>query len=226
MQLLEKARNLFLSAPDEAREASRNAMKLRRHVNEANEKENIEMVCSNRDAVHAYLEPLVDTSSEKFRWRQMNIPLVRQILHQRLNWPDKSQIHEENNSFAAFEKWNSFLELGGHSQRRLDGFFSAKLLDKPLEFVFTKKMVEALEKIQRKRTGVTVPVATDSDIVVEKVKPSPKKRSKTIASGRGRGRGRGRRGNARGGGKSKPQNDLNLSEESSSSYSDDSFDDV
>lgn len=44
MRLLEKVRHLFNSSPDDVRTVSRNAMTLRRHVTEANEKGTIEMV--------------------------------------------------------------------------------------------------------------------------------------------------------------------------------------
>lgn len=44
MRLLKNVESLFLTAPDDKRVASRNAMMLRRHVTEANDMENIKCV--------------------------------------------------------------------------------------------------------------------------------------------------------------------------------------
>uniref|UniRef100_A0A1I7TD08 XPGN domain-containing protein n=1 Tax=Caenorhabditis tropicalis TaxID=1561998 RepID=A0A1I7TD08_9PELO len=221
MKLLEKVGSLFLTAPDEKRAVSRKAMILRRHVTEANDKELIENVCSNKDAVHAYLHPLVDSSSEKFRWRQMNIPLIRQILNQRLQWPDRTQRHEEQNSFDAFDKWNTFLQSGGRSQMRLDRFFAQKL-DSSLELKWSKKVLEAMEIIGKRAKGFPVVVEPKEEAQKKKVVKSVKPKTVEKKSTRGKGRGRGR---GRGGVAKKPEvyekKELNLSEESSN----DSFDD-
>ncbi|CAI2321147.1 unnamed protein product [Caenorhabditis sp. 36 PRJEB53466] len=185
MRLLSKVRHLFVSSPEEARRASRTAMQMRRHVTEANERDTIEMVCSNREAVHAYLHPLVDRSTEHFRWRPMNIPLVRSTLQQRLNWPDRSQQHEEKNSFDAFEKWNVFLrEEHGRSQMRLDRFFAQKT-DSSLELKWSKRVIEAMKRIEKRRKGEEEEV--EEIPMEESKKGSPKK---TATRGRGRGRGR------------------------------------
>lgn len=216
MRLLKNVESLFLTAPDDKRVASRNAMMLRRHVTEANDMENIKCVCSNQDAVHAYLHPIVDSSSEKLRWRQMNIPLIRRILHQRLQWPDRKQHNEEQNSFDAFEKWNNFLKSGGQSQMRLDRFFAQKL-DSSLELKWSKKIVEALDKIGQRVAGTMKNNEMSKEKKVDKQIKKSKTAVKRVTRARGIGRGKG-------GALLVPANSkLNLSEESSSNDSFDEF---
>ncbi|CAB3408829.1 unnamed protein product [Caenorhabditis bovis] len=154
LTLLDKVRKTFICSAEElpSLNVSREIVILRRHVQESNDSDAIESICSNKDAIRAYLHPTVDKSTEVFKWRRVSIELIRQILNQKLNWPEEGK-YEEKNTIDALERWNEFLAKGGKSQHRLDAFF-AQPYDTTLTLAYSKKVTDALTKISKKSQGV------------------------------------------------------------------------
>uniref|UniRef100_A0A0R3RZ29 XPGN domain-containing protein n=1 Tax=Elaeophora elaphi TaxID=1147741 RepID=A0A0R3RZ29_9BILA len=89
-------------------------LKLRRLIEKNNVAETLEAFPS-REVFNAYAEPLVDNSTEKPKWRNINMEELELFVWEKLGWDRKHLEKQTNHSFL---KWNEYLNptAGGSGQ--------------------------------------------------------------------------------------------------------------
>lgn len=89
-------------------------LKLRRLIEKNNVTETLETFPSH-DVFNAYAKPLVDSSTEKPRWRNIDMDELESFVWQKLGW-DKKQLEKQTNH--SLQKWNEYLNpsVGGSGQ--------------------------------------------------------------------------------------------------------------
>ncbi|VDM66378.1 unnamed protein product [Strongylus vulgaris] len=173
--------------------------KLRVLIKKHNDFERIKSIV-NPDIVAAYFRPNVDRSTERFRWRVVDIEKVRTLLYARLGW-DNAKF--ERQTLTALQRWNDFISGKASYQRHITSYTHV-LQQSPAEqkTTLTKRVETALARLAKK---------TGSSSSLPEMSTEPQKPPKKVASKK-----RGRLPKKAGPSRSDNPHDLNLSEESSS----------
>lgn len=143
--------------------------KLRSVIMRNNDMDKIKSIV-NDNVVAAYFHPSVDNSTEKFRWKSVDIDAVRHVLYNRLGWDDEKFGRQ---TLLALQRWNSFI-CGKMSYQRHITSYMRKLQQCPREqrTKLTKRVETALLKLS-KRTGTS---SNMSAVSTESNHQGPKKK--------------------------------------------------
>ncbi|KAJ1359581.1 hypothetical protein KIN20_018348 [Parelaphostrongylus tenuis] len=154
--------------------------KLRSAILKNNDMDKIKSIV-NDEVVAAYFHPNVDNSTEKFRWRSVDINCVRHLLYNRLGWDDEKF---EKQTLIALQRWNDFISGKTSYQRHITSYM-CKLQQSPDEqkTKLTKRVETALVKLS-KRTGSSSNISAVSTEPVKRTLPKkkqhPRKRGRQL----------------------------------------------
>ncbi|KAE9415012.1 hypothetical protein Angca_002822, partial [Angiostrongylus cantonensis] len=132
--------------------------KLRSVIMKNNDVDKIKSIV-NDEVVAAYFHPNVDNSTEKFRWRSVDIDSVRHLLYNRLGWDDGKF---ERQTLLALQRWNDFIGGKTSYQRHITSYMhNLQQCPNEQKTKLTRRLETALVKLS-KRTGSSSNIAVVS----------------------------------------------------------------
>ncbi|CAI4221575.1 unnamed protein product [Auanema sp. JU1783] len=205
--------------------------KIRKIIMENNDLTHLQM--SDKVIVKAYLHPSVDSSTEVFRWRGVDIDGVKQLLYERVGWDDDKF---SKNALQSLEKWNAFILRQTSYQRHITSYACPLTQSADEQRIsLSKRAITALDKLKSRTSGVVLPELQLQGDVAGGLSVGSHTRAKPLRSTRQRKTSETKKGNTKAVPKTKPvarktsasaakkppasaakKEDLNLSESSDS----------